>query len=116
MNLDLKIVPCPIVRSKTGVALSSRHSYLSASDLDKAAVIYESLKLAKKLIRSGRKDVRAIERQMRNLIAAVPGVTIEYIAFNRWADLIETDSIKGRTLISMVAVIKGIRLLDNIII
>ena len=116
LNLDLKIVSCPIMRSRTGVALSSRHSYLSASDLDKAAVIYESLKLAKKLVKSGQRDLKAIELEMRNLIAAVPGVAIEYIAFNRWDDLENVDKIRSRTLISMVAVIGGIRLLDNIII
>jgi pantoate--beta-alanine ligase len=88
LNFDLKIVRCPIVRTKTGVALSSRHSYLSGDDLRKAEVIYDSL----------------------------PGVKVEYIAFNRWDDLEEVIEIRGKVLISLVVVIGGVRLLDNIIV
>jgi pantoate--beta-alanine ligase len=116
LNLDLKIVRCPIVRTKTGIALSSRHAYLSAGDLKEAEVIYDSLKLAKKLIAEGETDIDRIKTEMAGLIGSVPGVKIEYISFNRWDDLADIDSIIGKTLISMVVIINNVRLLDNIII
>lgn len=116
LNLDLKIIACPIVRATSGVALSSRHSYLSKDDLNKAGVIYESLKLAKKLVRTGMTDITAIRNRMVEMIKSVPKVRIEYIAFNSWDDLKELDRIRGKVLISMVVVIGKIRLLDNIII
>lgn len=116
LNLDLKIITCPIVRTTSGVALSSRHSYLSKDDLNKAKVIYESLKLAKRLVRAGMTDVSAIRNRMVRMIKSVPKTKIEYIAFNRWDDLKELDSIRGKVLISMVVVIGKVRLLDNIII
>ncbi len=115
-NLDLKIVRCPIVRTKTGIALSSRHAYLSAGDLKEAEVIYDSLKLAKKLIAEGETDIDRIKTEMAGLIGSVPGVKIEYISFNKWDDLADIDSIIGKTLISMVVIINNVRLLDNIII
>jgi pantoate--beta-alanine ligase len=116
LNFDLKIVRCPIVRTKTGVALSSRHSYLSGDDLRKAEVIYDSLKFAKKLIGEGEISVLDIESRMRGMIESVPGVKVEYIAFNRWDDLEEVIEIRGKVLISLVVVIGGVRLLDNIIV
>jgi len=116
LNLDLKIVRCPIARTKTGIALSSRHAYLSASDMKKAEVIYDSLKLAKKLIAEGETDCGQIKTEMTGLIKTAPEVKIEYISFNSWDDLAETDSIISKTLISMVVVINNVRLLDNIIV
>ena len=116
LNLDLKIITCPIVRTSSGVALSSRHSYLSEDDLNKTRVIYDSLKLAKKLVRAGMTDITAIRNRMVGMIKSVPRVRIEYIAFNRWDDLKELDTINGKVLISIVMVIGKIRLLDNIII
>ncbi len=116
LNLDLKIVRCPIVRTKSGIALSSRHAYLSKRDLKKAEAIYDSLKLAKRLIDEGETNAKAIKTQMTGIIQTVPGVEIEYIAFNRWDDLTEIRTISGKTLISMAAIVNKVRLLDNIIV
>lgn len=116
LNLDVKIVRCPIVRTKNGVALSSRHTYLSESDLEKAEVIYDSLKLAQKLVAEDEISVLGIEAQMRDLINTVSGADIEYIAFNRWDDLEEVPEIRGKVLISLVVTISRVRLLDNVII
>ena len=116
LNLDLKIIGCPIVRTKLGVALSSRHSYLSETDIEKAAVIYNSLKLAQKIINSGQRDILIIRKRMMALLESVPGMTVEYISFNRWDDLQELKTISGKTLISIVVRLDKIRLLDNTII
>ena len=53
---------------------------------------------------------------MMGMIETVPGVTVEYIAFNRWDSLEEIDTIKGKVLISMVAKVGPVRLLDNVVI
>jgi pantoate--beta-alanine ligase len=116
LNFDLRIIKGPIVRSSTGVALSSRHSYLSAEGLEKAKVIRESLKLAEKLVRSGIRNSRTIESHMRNLINSVPGARVDYISFNRWDDLKSLKKLSGLVMISLVVVIEGVRLLDNIVI
>ena len=116
LNLDLNIVRCPTVRTKTGIALSSRHAYLSAGDLKKAEAIYDSLKLAKKLIDGGESSVAAVRDRMKGVIDTVTGIKIEYIAFNRWDSLEEIAEIEGKVLISTVAVIGDVRLLDNVII
>jgi pantoate--beta-alanine ligase len=116
LNFDLEIVKGPIIRTRDGVALSSRHAYLSNGDLEKARVIRQSLKLAEKLIRRGIRESGIIEKQMTKLILAVPGTKIDYIAFNRWDDLTPLKRSSGEVMISLVVVIGGVRLLDNVII
>jgi len=43
LKLDLSIVPCPIIREKDGLAMSSRNIRLSKEERKLAAVIYETL-------------------------------------------------------------------------
>jgi pantoate--beta-alanine ligase len=116
LNFDLEIIRGPIVRTKTGIAMSSRHAYLGADDLAKAVVIKESLDLATGMIKSGNRSARIIESKMRKLITRTAGTDIDYISFNRWDDLQPVKSLSGRIIISLVVKIGGIRLLDNTII
>jgi pantoate--beta-alanine ligase len=116
LNFDLKIIKCPIVRTKTGIALSSRHSYLSDKGLEKAKTIRRSLQLASDMIRNGERRARIIESRMRKLILSIPGTKIDYISFNRWDDLAPLRTLSGEIMISLVVVIEGVRLLDNVII
>ena len=115
LNYDIHIVAGPIVRSASGVALSSRHAYLSADDLDKATVIKSALDLAEGLVGMGSRSPRIIETAMRAVIESVPGAEVEYIAFNRWDDLAPLKRVYGEVLISLVVTIGGVRLLDNVI-
>jgi pantoate--beta-alanine ligase len=115
LNFDLEIVKGPIVRTKRGVAMSSRHAYLSPADLEKAEVIKHSLDLAKNLISKGMRDTNAIKTRMRKLIATVPGAKIDYIAFSRWDTLEPLTKLSREVMISLVIIINGVRLLDNVI-
>jgi pantoate--beta-alanine ligase len=116
LNLDLKIVGCPIVRTDLGVAMSSRHAYLSEDELSKAAVIHKSLKAAEKEIKAGQKSIAKIHDIMTKTIESQRGLTVEYISFNRWDDLVDVSSISGKIVVSLVVRIGKVRLLDNIII
>jgi len=50
LDMNIEIVPVPTVREPSGLALSSRNTYLSAEEREKAASIYKSLLMAKDLI------------------------------------------------------------------
>ncbi len=116
LNFDLQIIKGPTVRTKTGIALSSRHSYLSEQGLHKARVIRQSLQLASDLIKKGERKAGVIESRMRKLILSIPGAKIDYISFNRWDDLEPLKTLSGQVMISLVVVIEGVRLLDNVIV
>ena len=115
LDFDLKIIKGPIVRTRDGIALSSRHSYLSEQGLNKARVIRQSLQLASDMIKKGERRVGIIESQMRKLIKSVPGAKIDYISFNRWDNLEPLKTLSGEVMISLVVIIEGVRLLDNVI-
>ena len=53
LDLDIKIIECPTVREKDGLALSSRNKYLKPEERKNAAIIYRVLKNAGQAI-SGR--------------------------------------------------------------
>jgi pantoate--beta-alanine ligase len=42
-DLDIAIVPCPIVREKNGLAMSSRNKRLTSEQKDKASFVYNTL-------------------------------------------------------------------------
>ena len=52
LNLDIKIIGCPTVRERDGLALSSRNKYLKPGERENAAVIYRTLKNAEKAIKT----------------------------------------------------------------
>ena len=113
LDFDLEIITAPIVRTETGVAMSSRHAYLSDEGLYKAKVINKSLQLAQSMIKRGERDSNVVECAMRDLIQSIPGAKIDYIAFNRWDDLETVATLNGQVMISLAVEIEKVRLLDN---
>ena len=55
LNFNIKVIGCPIVREKSGLAMSSRNTYLSEKAKQDACGIYKSLSLAKKQFCEGKK-------------------------------------------------------------
>jgi len=91
--LATAIVPCPIVREPSGLALSSRNQRLSAKDREIAASIYKAITNA------------ATPLDARTLLEA-KGFTVEYIE-----DVPDTQTARRR----LVAVhFGGVRLIDNV--
>jgi pantoate--beta-alanine ligase len=52
-NLDIEIVPMPIMRTQSGLALSSRNKYLTEQELSEAVKLSETLNKTKELIKAG---------------------------------------------------------------
>ena len=55
LNIDLDIVSCPIVRDESGLALSSRNSYLSTDEKESAKSIFKTLRKMKEEFDMGSK-------------------------------------------------------------
>ncbi|HEX9917289.1 MAG TPA: pantoate--beta-alanine ligase [candidate division Zixibacteria bacterium] len=114
LNFKTKIVIAPTVREKDGLAQSSRNKYLSPKQRKDATVLYESLALAKGLIRNGEKDAKTIVNKMRELINKEKGAKIDYIAIANTENLNPIEKIKGEVLISLAVQFGKTRLIDNI--
>jgi len=52
LNFDIKIIPCPIVREKDGLVLSSRNTYLNTDEREGTLILSKSLFMAEKMINS----------------------------------------------------------------
>ncbi len=115
LNFDIEIIVAPIVREADGLAMSSRNVYLSESERKDATVLYQSLKLAEKLIREGERNPQNIISQMEELIKSKPTAKIDYIAIADPNTLEKVEKLKeGEEYLVAIAVrIGSTRLIDN---
>jgi pantoate--beta-alanine ligase len=118
LNFDIEIIVAPIIREPDGLAMSSRNVYLSDSERKDATVLYESLKLAEKLIENGKRNSKNIILKMEELIKSKPTAKIDYIAIVEPETLekVETLSEGKEYLIALAVRIGSTRLIDNTIV
>jgi pantoate--beta-alanine ligase len=115
LNMNVTIVPVPIVREADGLALSSRNIYLSSAERQAALVLSQSLQLATKLLESGVQESDKILQQMTELIQREPLATIDYLVIVDTEMLESVSTIQRPVLIAMAVRIGKTRLIDNII-
>jgi pantoate--beta-alanine ligase len=116
LDAGAEIVVCPIVREPDGLALSSRNAYLSAGGRRAATVLYRSLEAARREISAGERDVVRLLAIVRGIIAAEPGVTLDY------AEIVDADSLdpvmalRKTCYVLLAARVGNTRLIDNALI
>ena len=114
LDLPVEIRVCPTIREPDGLAMSSRNAYLSPDARQRAAVLWQSLELARQLVAQGERDAAAIARRMTERIVAV-GATIDYVALVDPDSLAAVGQITGPTLAVLAVKLDGTRLIDNAI-
>ena len=114
LNFNIKVIGCPIVREKSGLAMSSRNTYLSQVAKQNACGIYKALCLAKEQFSDGKK-LKDIKKNIEKNISAIPESKIDYIEIRNSQSLdLATD--KDKSIVIAVAVkVSNVRLIDNIV-
>ncbi|WP_031490523.1 pantoate--beta-alanine ligase [Succinivibrio dextrinosolvens] len=113
-DLELRIVP--IVREESGLARSSRNTYLSAEEKSAAVILSKTLKRALDKFKSGTTKVEDIISFTRNEIAKEPLANIEYVECYGLPGLYElSDEVKAPSLLAVAVRFGTTRLIDNII-
>ena len=79
LNLPVEIVACPTVRELSGLALSSRNQYLTATEKEQATVLFKGLRQAEAAFRAGVRDSGELIALARQEIAKVSNISLEYI-------------------------------------
>jgi pantoate--beta-alanine ligase len=115
LDMPLKVKILPTVREKDGLAMSSRNTYLNKKEKQEATVLFESLLLAKDLIRKGKRRANEIIRRMKDLITSKASAKIEYISIVDTEELKDLKVLKGNVLIALAVYFGKTRLIDNII-
>ncbi len=116
LNFPIEIVVVPTVREKDGLAMSSRNKYLTPEERKEAPVLFRSLKLAEKLIKSGQRDAEKVKRAMRQMIKEESRGKIDYVEIVDTQRLEPVKRIKGEVLVALAVYFGKARLIDNIII
>jgi pantoate--beta-alanine ligase len=115
LNMDIEIIGHPTVREKDGLAMSSRNTYLSKSERDKALLISASLKKAEKLFLEGERKAAILKKEVEGVLRQKEGVNIEYIDICNAHTLEGLDTIKNRAVLAIACRIGKTRLIDNTI-
>ena len=116
MQLPIEIRVLPIVREPDGLAMSSRNAFLKPDERWRALVLSRSLHLAADLVREGQRDARQVADRMRELIASVEGVALDYATLVHPDTLGELTEITGPAVALVAARVGTTRLIDNEII
>lgn len=113
-GLDVEIVPCPIVREETGLALSSRNQLLSDSERAEAANIHRTLKESLEL--SETQSVEEVKSWVEKTLNNKDGFRVEYFEIVDGETLIPVEEWdEAKYVVGCITVYVGnVRLIDNI--
>lgn len=115
LNFDINIIPCPIIREKSGLAMSSRNKNLNKVDFNNASIIYKGLKLAETALNNGEISVVNLKKFIKAKINTVKNAEVIYVSIANSETLVELNEINSKQILISVAVQFGdIRLIDNI--
>ncbi|QXM06424.1 pantoate--beta-alanine ligase [Crassaminicella indica] len=114
LNMDIEIIPCPIVREEDGLALSSRNTYLSQEERRSALILSKSLFKAKDMIENGERDALKIKEFIVNNIKTEPLANIDYVEVVDAENLEDIKILNGEVLIALAVKFGNTRLIDNI--
>ena len=113
-KLPITLVPCPIVREESGLAMSSRNERLSPEGRKQAAFIYSVLQEAQKLFTTA--EVAEVEAFVKEQFSQKKGFDLEYFTITKADTLEEVKEKKSsesyRAFITVY--VEGVRLIDNI--
>ena len=115
LDFPIKVVECPLIREKSGLALSSRNKYLSPEEKKEALVLSRSLKAAKDAVAKG-KSAAETKKLIAKIIATSPLAKVDYISVCDRETLEEVKAFKkGQKILVALAVYFGTtRLIDNV--
>ena len=116
LDLAVDIFSHPTVREASGLALSSRNSYLQEDEREQALCLSRAIHLAREKVRGAKQPLSAIalRLEVEEYISRVPGCVVEYV------EIVDADSLErcetvdvNSRLILAVKIHERVRLIDN---
>jgi len=112
LNWDVEIIGYPIVREADGLAMSSRNTYLSASERQAALCLFRAIGHARRRVRTGSVEATVLLREVEELLAQ-EAVTIEYVSLVDHATLRPQAVLQKGAVLAMAIKVGATRLIDN---
>ena len=114
LNYPIQVVPCPIIREKNGLAMSSRNKYLTESEYSITAVIFKALESGKELLKEGEHKSEKIKSEITRIIKSELAFKIDYLSIANRDTLEEIEGkLEGDILVSIAVLLGKTRLIDN---
>lgn len=116
LGMKLEIVPCPVIREESGLAMSSRNMLLSAEERQIASHIYRTLAESRQWAKED--SVSSVHDRVVNTLNEVPGLEVQYyniVDGKTLADVTSWD--ESNDIVGCITVFCGsqpIRLIDHI--
>jgi pantoate--beta-alanine ligase len=114
LNLPVEIVGVATVREPDGLAVSSRNRHLSAEERAIAPRLYQALRAAERRIAGGETSAEAVKRAACEVLAAEPGMRVEYLEIADDAEMQPVERIASAVRVAAAVWVGGTRLIDNI--
>ena len=114
LHMPLTIVGVPTVREHDGLALSSRNRLLNAEERRAAAVLYQALQLAARLVVEGETCPGEVVKQALAVIEAEPLARVEYFEVVDAEALQPVIEIERPVMIAGAIWVGNTRLIDNV--
>ena len=115
LDFNLRVVICPTVREKDGLAMSSRNVRLTPGNRRQAVCLFMALSAAENAFRSGSRDAEYLRGVMRAVVSEAPSARIDYISVADPETLGELETVHQGALLSLAVFFGDVRLIDNII-
>jgi pantoate--beta-alanine ligase len=113
LNMDIEIIGYPTVREKDGLAMSSRNTYLSSDEHEKALLIHASIRRLRELVKAGERSAQALKAEAGKVLSSSNGIEIEYVSISDPNTLAETEIIEKKAVYAVAVRIGKTRLIDN---
>lgn len=114
LKIKVKLVLCPIVREKDGLAMSSRNIRLSELERQHALALFKGLSMFKNSFK--KKSLSELKSDVISYLNASPGIELEYFEVYNATSFKPATSKRAGSIIALVAAKVGpIRIIDNMI-
>ena len=112
--LPIDIVGCPLIRSKNGLALSSRNKYLNKKQLEQASAIHKNLIEARnKIINENMLECHEIIAHFKNNLNR-ECFNLDYFAIVDKYSMVEQKMANQKSILLVAACLRNVRLIDNL--
>jgi len=116
LGFGIDIVVCPTVREEDGLALSSRNSYLSASERAAAPALYRALAAAREIAARGAADAARLAGAVRESLSETQ-LELEYVEVREARTLkpVTRPEPGSELVVAAAARLGRTRLIDNVV-
>ena len=114
LRLPVEVVACPTVRDRDGLALSSRNARLSPAGRARALGLSRALAAGADAVAAGERDPRTVEAVMAAVVAATPGLELDYAVAVDPSTLTRPLRLEGEVRLLVAGRVGPVRLIDNV--